>query len=84
MIDFNVCLFLQYVFLLLIKSFCIFVGKNIDWRLPNFTKTLLIILWGYLVLNAERYIQLTCLEDKSPSYAYTIQMRIEYSKISGS
>ena len=79
MIDFNVCLFFQYVFLLLIKSFCIFVGLNIDWRLPNFTKTLLIIIWGFLVL-----IQLTFLEDKSPSYAYTIQMRIEYSKISGS
>ena len=48
MVDFDVCLFLLYVFfVLLMKSFC-FCTKNIDWRLPCMKLIVSIILYWIL------------------------------------
>ena len=45
MIDFNECLFLEYVFSLLIKNLFVFVGKNIDWRMPSMKLVVSIMLY---------------------------------------
>ena len=46
MIDFEVCLFLLYGFFYYLWNLFVFVGKNIDWRLPSMKLVVSIMLYG--------------------------------------